>query len=141
MSLRKLGDFDSEREVAGPQDVDDAVVFEPGVEPELLDESGVAPGGRLGLVLAVGPGAGDLTRWPDGGCCVGLAKLHGNHLKDKIALNEKLKRQNARPGADQNFYEQKINVELYELKNNPMIHIFGIFYTEITGKIQTREYK
>ena len=60
MGLGKLSDFDSEREVAGSQNVDDAVVGEPGAEPELLEESGVAPGGRLGLVFAVGTGAGDL---------------------------------------------------------------------------------
>ena len=81
MGLGKLSDFDSEREVASSQDVDDAVVLEPGVEPELLDDPGEAPGGDFGILLSVGPGASDLPGGPDGGCCVWTAKPHRQHLK------------------------------------------------------------
>ena len=42
---------------------------------KLLEDSGELPGADPGLVLTVGPGAGDLPAAPDGGGGVGMAAI------------------------------------------------------------------
>ena len=44
MLLRELSDLDGEGQVAGAEDVYDAVVEEPRVEPQLLKETSKLPG-------------------------------------------------------------------------------------------------
>ena len=74
--LRELSDFDCEGHRARSQDVDDAEVPELDVEAELLEEPAVPAGRHLGLILAVGAGAGNLPAAPDGGGGVGMAALN-----------------------------------------------------------------
>ena len=52
MFLWELSDLDAEGKMAGPKDVDDTVVEEPGVEAQLLDLSGKLSGGVMGLQTA-----------------------------------------------------------------------------------------
>ena len=48
--LRELSDLDAEGQMAGPQDVDDAVVGKPGVEAQLLDLPSELPGSVVSLL-------------------------------------------------------------------------------------------
>ena len=50
MLLRELSDLDAEGQMAGAQDVDDAVVGKPGVEPQLLDLPSELPGSVVSLL-------------------------------------------------------------------------------------------
>ena len=80
--LRELSDFDCEGHRARSQDVDDAEVPELDVEAELLEEPAVPAGRHLGLILAVGAGAGDLARGPHRGRRVRAPQFHGHHLQE-----------------------------------------------------------
>ena len=81
--LRELSDFDGEWHGARSEDVDHAVVCEPSLEAQFLQEPRVLPGGCFGLVFAVGTRARDLARRPHRRCRVRVPELHRNHLEKK----------------------------------------------------------